>query len=65
MPTSVNISIEAGSKGRMFHQVEPDDLPRIWEALRDMLREQFELNRCASAVISVHFPDERCDHEVP
>jgi len=35
----------------------------ICEALRVRLQADTRSNRCASAVVSVHFEDERCDHE--
>lgn len=38
-----------------------------WRALCGMLREalaeQTDGDRCASAIVSLHFADERCDHE--
>jgi len=39
-----------------------------WRAFCLALREQFQLevnrgDRCTSAVVSLHFEDERCDHE--
>ena len=33
------------------------------EGLRQALAAGTRDNRCASAVVSVHFEDERCDHE--
>jgi hypothetical protein len=33
------------------------------DGLRDYLRRELEAGRCASAVVSLHFADEACDHE--
>jgi hypothetical protein len=36
----------------------------IADEIRRQLAEQMEAERCGSVVVSVHFADERCDHEV-
>lgn len=53
--------------GRVVHVGQLDGDETRWfllcDALRDHLRDGARDGKCAAAVVSIHFCDERCDHE--
>ncbi len=61
----VRAVVECGGKAEHFASVEKRDWLRVTEWLREVLVFQLDRDRCASAVVAVHFCDERCDHEGP
>jgi hypothetical protein len=59
------IELAAGTVTEVIRANVEGDWTRAAEQLRSMLSAQMDAGRCASVVVSAHFPDERCDHEVP
>jgi hypothetical protein len=58
------VEIERGDVVTPFVLGAKSDWGPVAEEIRRALAEALEAGRCGSVVVSVHFADERCDHEV-
>jgi len=58
------VVVEGGGQREVFTSRNSPRDPDIVKAISDLLIDQTNRDRCASVVVSVHWQDERCDHEV-